>query len=182
MTARHIPAGWRGTDELGRHQCLACWGWRHPVNHSCPGVPQAGRTPPPKPQRIQRSRQRGWRMPSGARYVGRPGPFGNPFKVIRGQRTGQWRVVDTGDRSRTLREEPQYVPDQWAGAVMAVRLFELHTGPLGLYEWDDVEEVRRELAGQDLVCWCPLVDADGQPVPCHADVLLELAASPGRVV
>lgn len=29
--------------------------------------------------------------------------------------------------------------------------------------------VRRELAGRDLVCWCPL-DA-----PCHADVLLRIA-------
>lgn len=32
-----------------------------------------------------------------------------------------------------------------------------------------------ELAGRDLACWCPLVDADGQPVPCHADVLLSIA-------
>ena len=32
-----------------------------------------------------------------------------------------------------------------------------------------VEEVRRELAGRDLACYCPL---DG---PCHADVLIEVA-------
>ncbi len=32
-----------------------------------------------------------------------------------------------------------------------------------------VDDVRRELAGRDLACWCPL---DG---PCHADVLLEVA-------
>ena len=31
------------------------------------------------------------------------------------------------------------------------------------------EEVRAELAGKDLACWCPLSS------PCHADVLLELA-------
>ena len=30
------------------------------------------------------------------------------------------------------------------------------------------------LRGKDLACWCPLVDAEGKPVPCHADVLLEL--------
>jgi len=29
--------------------------------------------------------------------------------------------------------------------------------------------IRRELAGRDLACWCPL---DG---PCHADVLLAVA-------
>lgn len=30
------------------------------------------------------------------------------------------------------------------------------------------EEIRRELKGKDLVCWCA-------PKPCHADVLLEVA-------
>lgn len=34
-------------------------------------------------------------------------------------------------------------------------------------------DVRRELAGRDLACWCP---TDG---PCHADVLLEVANEPG---
>jgi hypothetical protein len=34
-------------------------------------------------------------------------------------------------------------------------------------------EVRRELAGRDLACWCPL---DG---PCHAEVLLETANGAG---
>lgn len=32
-----------------------------------------------------------------------------------------------------------------------------------------VEDVRRELAGKDLACWCPLDQ------PCHADVLLEIS-------
>jgi hypothetical protein len=31
------------------------------------------------------------------------------------------------------------------------------------------------LRGKDLACWCPLVDKDGNPVPCHADVLLKIA-------
>jgi hypothetical protein len=31
------------------------------------------------------------------------------------------------------------------------------------------DDVRRELRGRDLACYCPL---DG---PCHADVLLEIA-------
>jgi hypothetical protein len=37
----------------------------------------------------------------------------------------------------------------------------------------DTDDVRRELAGRDLACWCP---SDG---PCHADVLLEAANGPG---
>lgn len=34
-----------------------------------------------RPARVQRSRQRGWRMPINTVYVGRPSLFGNPFRV-----------------------------------------------------------------------------------------------------
>lgn len=33
-----------------------------------------------------------------------------------------------------------------------------------------IEDVKAELRGKDLVCWC-------HPLPCHADVLLEIANS-----
>jgi hypothetical protein len=33
------------------------------------------------PKRIQRKRKKGWKMPEGAIYVGRPTRFGNPFSV-----------------------------------------------------------------------------------------------------
>jgi hypothetical protein len=33
------------------------------------------------PQRIQRKRAKGWRMPEGAVYVGRPTKWGNPYSV-----------------------------------------------------------------------------------------------------
>lgn len=42
-----------------------------------------------------------------------------------------------------------------------------------------VEAARRELAGRDLACWCPLEDEHGNRMPCHADVLLEVANSEG---
>ena len=32
-----------------------------------------------------------------------------------------------------------------------------------------VERIRRDLVGKDLVCWCA-------PLPCHADILLRVAA------
>jgi hypothetical protein len=53
-----------------------------------------------------------------------------------------------------------------------VRLYRqaLLAGDLGV----TTEDVRRELAGRDLACWCPLDE------PCHADVLLETANAPGR--
>lgn len=34
-----------------------------------------------KPKRIQRKRVKGWRMPTGAVYVGRPTKWGNPYSV-----------------------------------------------------------------------------------------------------
>jgi hypothetical protein len=34
-----------------------------------------------KPKRIQRKRTKGWKMPEGAVYVGRPTKWGNPFPV-----------------------------------------------------------------------------------------------------
>ncbi|HEX5568070.1 MAG TPA: DUF4326 domain-containing protein, partial [Streptomyces sp.] len=40
-----------------------------------------------------------------------------------------------------------------------------------------VEEIRAELRGRDLMCWCPL-PAPGEPDHCHAAVLLELANAP----
>lgn len=39
-------------------------------------------------------------------------------------------------------------------------------------EYVTVEDIRREMAGKDLCCWCPLDQ------PCHADVLLEVANAP----
>jgi hypothetical protein len=39
-----------------------------------------------------------------------------------------------------------------------------------------VAQIREQPAGHDLMCWCPVTDDHGRPVPCHADVLLELAA------
>lgn len=114
-------------------------------------------------KRIQRRREKGWRMPEGCVYVGRPTIYGNPF----------------------------IVPDEAAIAVEAYRLW-LTGDAYGLFKmclecgvplfplvpekWNDLLNVqmaiRCRLEGKDLACWCPL-DA-----PCHADVLLELANNP----
>jgi len=64
---------------------------------------------------------------------------------------------------------PKHVATQREAAEEAVRLyrywrseeFSSATAPL--------------LRGKDLMCWCPLLDEDGNRFPCHADALLELA-------
>lgn len=118
------------------------------------------------PQRIQLRRKKGWRLPDRAVSVARPSRYGNPFAARPIPGTSRWTVVDLGDKSRTLREEPPDVHDKWAATVMAVRLFELHTGPFGLYEYEP--GFLNPLTGRDLACYCP-VDTDW---PCHADSLL----------
>lgn len=98
------------------------------------------------PQRIQRRRTKGWRMPEGAVYVGRPGRYGNPFRP--------------GDDT----------PESRAYAVeLFRRLLRLWPDGLGPYPYPTAADIRTELAGKDLTCWCPLDQ------PCHADVLLKIA-------
>ena len=41
----------------------------------------------------------------------------------------------------------------------------------------DKREIKKELKGKNLMCWCPLTYPNGYRVLCHADVLLEIANS-----
>lgn len=111
------------------------------------------------PLRIQRKRTRGWKMPVGAVYVGRPSKWGNPMKDTHSSRehlTAQFRRMFIGLKFRDIAKD---YPKSWV--------------------------VRRELRGKDLACWCPLctVHEAGKPFgvdcgdcsPCHADPLGEIA-------
>ena len=104
------------------------------------------------PQRIQRKRTKGWRMPPNTVYVGPPTRWGNP-----------WRHEDV--------YMPAYVPPISDEDVMLVILYKssLEEGHLVFSR----EDVRRELQGKNLACWCPLDQ------PCHADVLLKIANTRG---
>ena len=107
------------------------------------------------PERIQRSRAKGWRMPAGAVYVGRPTKWGNPFKVGAYNALLQHQM-DRREAVDAFRRRLVGVENWWAGNPRRLTL-------------TTVAEVRGELRGKDLVCWCPLDE------PCHADVLLEWA-------
>jgi hypothetical protein len=106
-------------------------------------------------KRIQRKRTKGWRMPEGAVYVGRPTKWGNPFFVDRSLRP----LAKARSRSQAAWNFRHWVENErsyWFGAESAATRKRLLDGlPL--------------LRGRNLVCWCPLDQ------PCHADVLLELA-------
>lgn len=147
------------------------------------------------PRRIQQRRTKGWRKPAGAVAVGRGTKWGNPFKVGDAQvrmpalNGGEWehegRLHKTSGQSHTFFHpaplgEP--MPVTWhhvqdATAEQCVRLFAERIGVAELAHCEHLisgheafrASVRAELAGKDLMCWCPLDQ------PCHADVLLELA-------
>lgn len=103
------------------------------------------------PHRIQLSRAKGWRKPEGAIVVARPSRWGNQFRV------GDEHAFIDGDQVHGI-DEPLTRSD-------AVQLFRIWIDRHPI--WADA--ARRELAGRDLACWCPLDE------PCHADVLLKLA-------
>lgn len=116
-------------------------------------------------ERIQRRRTKGWRMPEGAVYVGRPTWLGNPFYVGRVVDRVAWtRVRDGGTTVQDI------VVRDAIHAVDVYRLW-LDGKPTLVDEIDPptAAEIRSALHGRDLACWCPLDQ------PCHADVLLELA-------
>jgi len=131
------------------------------------------------PKRIQMTRQRPWRADHpDAVIVARPSKWGNPitlhepsdiFTIISltgggGDRTmQQWRRDACAEAFRLMMmAERRDIP---AGEVTDLdRAMALKPGPYPTHD-----EIRAELRGKDLACWCPL-DA-----PCHADVLLEIA-------
>lgn len=131
------------------------------------------------PQRIQRSRRAGWRLPSGAVYVGRPTRWGNPFRPTQlympavlpheievvlhslvggGSITSYWV---NGRRGVPMIPVPGGGP---LGIDGALKLYHGH-----ILETVGETVIRTELGGRDLCCWCAPV------VRCHADVLLEIA-------
>lgn len=112
------------------------------------------------PQRIQRKRVKGWRLPEGAICVGRGTRWGNPFRV-----GGTVLCSDGGwPRHQTVTITP----------ALAVALFIAHVEAKGLCL---TERIQHELRGHDLACWCPLDEG----TPCHADVLLRIANAKGGI-
>ncbi len=108
----------------------------------------------PDPVRIQRTRTKGWRMPTNTVYVGRPTEWGNSFRPGR----------------QNLRKKLQ----PGGGDLMIKVLDAKHA--VQLYRRFLPREIRVaapiDLKGKDLACWCSLNQ------PCHADVLLKIANRP----
>jgi hypothetical protein len=137
-------------------------------------------------------------MPEGAIYVGRGSRWGNPFayrtetalaRVPAAVGDGAWeyegRISADGMRHDYHHADGHVTVCHVRYMTMA-EIVETYRQALtgnptpamrsaGRLLRVAVDDVRRELAGRDLACWCKL-PAEGQPDICHAAVLLEVAA------
>lgn len=109
------------------------------------------------PQRIQRKRTLGWKMPKNTVYVGRPTIWGNPVRI---EKDGQcFRVARDGD-VLAWRDTEQEAAEQAVNCYRDI---------LDMMSDDARSDFLAGLRGKNLACWCK------EKSPCHADVLLELA-------
>jgi len=151
----------------------------------------------PEPRRIQRKRVKGYRLPPGAVYVGRPTLFGNPFgyrtrnglaRVPAALGDGPWEYEGriSADGTRHDYHHPDghvtvchvrymtraEIAETYRRALLGDLTPSMRSAsPSGRFLRVTPAEVRTHLRGKDLACWCKLTD------PCHADVLLALANS-----
>lgn len=113
-----------------------------------------------KPVRLQLSRRAGFNLQTLSRTtnglevvnVARPHKYGNPFRV--GLVACNCRSAGECSHNSFRRETAAQAVEDFAAIPRSERR---------------LAEIRRELRGKNLACWC------APNVPCHADVLLELA-------
>ena len=125
-----------------------------------------------RPVRIQLCRTKGFRLQEHSKalnglpaiVVDRTSIFGNIFT----------RFVFDKKNSKFVKNAelciPLYYDDKHRRKLVA--FFEemvFENEDLLRYGYPSIEEIRRELRGKNLACWCPLDQ------PCHADVLLRIA-------
>lgn len=148
------------------------------------------------PERVQLSRRKGWRKPDNTVVVARPSKWGNPFR-LNDKSSGlvryrpetpaevdyEGRISAAGTRHDWFGADGTVVEYhvRWATRAEVVELFRAtlfeptpgmrmaYPSAGGHFARVTLDEIRSELAGKNLACWCP------PDQPCHADVLLEIA-------
>lgn len=134
------------------------------------------------PERIQRKRECGWRMPPNTLYVGRPGPWGNPYWHVERFHGRDLAIALYANTARGIWNPGivVHLPDFYVAGI-----HETHQGWLERIGGHPIERAQSELRGHNHACWCPLCPkhALGKPIgvvcadcrPCHSDVTLEIA-------
>lgn len=128
------------------------------------------------PQRIQRKRTKGWKMPPGAVYVGRPTEWGNPFVNLqdityyyseRRAKQGLSPLVYCCHKS--TKDAVQLYEEGIKSPAKLGRFIGGYDGQILNRYFSHIRNNLYLLMDHDLACWCALDE------PCHADVLLKLA-------
>jgi len=139
-----------------------------------------------KPTRIQRNRRTIQQSPNSLPviYVGRPGKWGNPFKLENGKIYVQNRPPRS-PAARIIKPKYLYICDGDMDVLLRIYKSVL-TGRMQSGEYNIIVENLKlmlpwvdyysamkvtELANKNLSCWCH------PGAPCHADILLDLANS-----
>jgi uncharacterized protein DUF4326 len=108
-----------------------------------------------KPVRVRLMREKGWRMPANTVKVDRTTKFGNPFSSYAPEKAVQlFKLWITGEL--TDNEVREKFPLIIAHHLISRRKI--------------IQGGLPDLVGKNLACWCD------DTKPCHADVLIELAA------
>lgn len=136
-----------------------------------------------RPQRIQLSRAKGWRMPANTVKVDRTTRWGNPFDFRRSEYC--WAALSFGCRGDAAGRQEASVRAfrEWIDPPHGRQTVRMEQQPKMVGPGGEValgppiaagaapsrDEVRAALRGKNLACWCK------PGTPCHADVLLEIA-------
>ena len=134
------------------------------------------------PQRIQRRRTKGYKLPENSISVTRPGKWGNFLKVVGGEQIfinaahrrkhlDPWVFLCFGDLEMMLEIYEATICEEkdWPKNVLPN---DVTQGIVDLNYWEDFYRTNRnleELSGKSLACFCPIGS------PCHGDVLLKIA-------
>lgn len=118
------------------------------------------------PLRIQLSRRKGWRKPENTVVAARPSKWGNPITMS--DVGGQYPSLDDLGVATLVVRDFRVLAERGRLSFPNWRFFGGRRGPV-TWTYPSLDEIRAELRGKNLACWCPLDQ------PCHADVLLELA-------
>lgn len=115
------------------------------------------------PRRIRLSRAKGWRKPKNTVVVSRPTRWGNPVRIVPVHKSGPFDLERDGVGFIGQNTDLEGARKSAVARYRDLLLNHPHLVPV------TIEQIRAELAGKNLACWCPLDQA------CHADVLIGLA-------
>ncbi|KTE19712.1 hypothetical protein ATE67_13790 [Sphingopyxis sp. H050] len=117
-----------------------------------------------RPQRVQLSNLRDFRLPDNSVRVHRGTEWENPYWVERDPEDGGPLLLGPGARLMNYVGDWADDPTTWAN---------VHSRALELFRRDIEGRDLSALRGKNIACWCPIGHPD-----CHGEIYLQLANAP----